>query len=195
LNTNVLFYFTGTIAPARETSEKENPLLAMLMNLNLVVPAAAAILVIIAAIVVICVIKGRNNGHKGLLLLFSSLFHGISCFILIFSSDDVIYNQASASHATMKRNGGDMRDELGYIPPPNRKLPPVPGTQYNTCDRIKRGNYSIQSIFHSFYLFFYFLIVDSSPMVCHECLQCTFLSFKFSFIIKKRKKEQMVVDD
>lgn len=43
----------------------------------------------------------------------------------------------------MKRGGGgganDMRDELGYIPPPNRKLPPVPGTQYNTCDRIKRG--------------------------------------------------------
>lgn len=37
----------------------------MLMNLNLVVPAAAAILVIIAAIVVICVIKGRNNAHKG----------------------------------------------------------------------------------------------------------------------------------
>nr|ACC65888.1 Down syndrome cell adhesion molecule isoform [Daphnia pulex] len=109
----------GTIAPARETSEKENPLLAMLMNLNLVVPAAAAIMVIIAAIVVICVIKGRNNGHKG---------------------DDVIYNQASASNATMKRNGGDMRDELGYIPPPNRKLPPVPGTQYNTCDRIKRGH-------------------------------------------------------
>ncbi|KAK4008603.1 hypothetical protein OUZ56_013738 [Daphnia magna] len=108
----------GTIAPARETSEKENPLLAMLMNLNLVVPAAAAILVIIAAIVVICVIKGRNNGHK----------------------DDVIYNQASAGNATMKRNGGDMRDELGYIPPPNRKLPPVPGTQYNTCDRIKRGH-------------------------------------------------------
>nr|XP_027238259.1 uncharacterized protein LOC113829315 [Penaeus vannamei] len=31
------------------------------------------------------------------------------------------------------------REELGYIPPPNRKLPPVPGSQYNTCDRIKRG--------------------------------------------------------
>ena len=56
----------GTIAPARETSDKENPLLTMLMNLNLVVPAAAAILVIIAAIVVICVLKGRNNGPKGL---------------------------------------------------------------------------------------------------------------------------------
>ncbi len=63
------FISKGTIAPARETSEKENPLLAMLMNLNLVVPAAAAIMVIIAAIVVICVIKGRNNGHKGLLWL------------------------------------------------------------------------------------------------------------------------------
>ena len=46
----------GTIAPGRETSEKGNPLIAVLMNLNLVVPASAAILVIIAAIVVICVI-------------------------------------------------------------------------------------------------------------------------------------------
>ena len=41
----------------------------------------------------------------------------------------------------MKRNGNDMREELGYIPPPNRKLPPVPGNQYNTCDRIKRGKW------------------------------------------------------
>ncbi len=42
----------------------------------------------------------------------------------------------------MKRGGGGnngMHEELGYIPPPNRKLPPVPGTNYNTCDRIKRG--------------------------------------------------------
>ena len=61
----------GTIAPARETSEKDNPLIAVLMNLNLVVPAAAAILVIIAAIVVICVIKGRNNSNKGTSALFS----------------------------------------------------------------------------------------------------------------------------
>ena len=60
----------GTIAPARETSEKDNPLIAVLMNLNLVVPAAAAILVIIAAIVVICVIKGRNNSNKGTSALF-----------------------------------------------------------------------------------------------------------------------------
>ena len=65
-----MFVLIGTIAPARETSEKDNPLLAMLMNLNLVVPAAAAILVIIAAIVVICVLKGRNNAHKGSLRVF-----------------------------------------------------------------------------------------------------------------------------
>ncbi len=64
-NETPLFSLTGTIAPARETSEKDNPLLAMLMNPNLMVPAAAAILVIIAAIVVICVLKGRNNTHKG----------------------------------------------------------------------------------------------------------------------------------
>ena len=47
----------GTIAPGKETSEKDNPLIAVLMNLNLVVPASAAILVIIAAIVVICVMS------------------------------------------------------------------------------------------------------------------------------------------
>ena len=50
----------------------------------------------------------------------------------------------------MKRGGGGnngMHEELGYIPPPNRKLPPVPGTNYNTCDRIKRGKKSSLSLF------------------------------------------------
>lgn len=164
----------------------------MLMNLNLVVPAAAAIMVIIAAIVVICVIKGRNNGHKGLLWLSCYSVHLLFHFHFVWP-DDVIYNQASASNATMKRNGGDMRDELGYIPPPNRKLPPVPGTQYNTCDRIKRGNYSIQSIFFiSSFLFFFLLSIQWYAMsVCNARL-----FFKFSFTIKKRKKkEHLVVDD
>lgn len=41
--------------------------------------------------------------------------------------------------ATMDKRRPDLRDELGYIAPPNRKLPPVPGSNYNTCDRIKRG--------------------------------------------------------
>ncbi|XP_063587840.1 trithorax group protein osa-like isoform X3 [Penaeus indicus] len=41
--------------------------------------------------------------------------------------------------STMDKRHPGFREELGYIPPPNRKLPPVPGSQYNTCDRIKRG--------------------------------------------------------
>jgi len=41
--------------------------------------------------------------------------------------------------ATLDKRRPDLRDELGYIAPPNRKLPPVPGSNYNTCDRIKRG--------------------------------------------------------
>ena len=40
---------------------------------------------------------------------------------------------------TMGKQRPDLHDELGYIAPPNRKLPPVPGSNYNTCDRIKRG--------------------------------------------------------
>lgn len=40
---------------------------------------------------------------------------------------------------TLDKRRPSLRDELGYIAPPNRKLPPVPGSNYNTCDRIKRG--------------------------------------------------------
>lgn len=54
----------------------------------------------------------------------------------------MVYNQAlgPGGGATMDKRR-DIRDELGYIAPPNRKLPPVPGgpSSYNTCDRIKRG--------------------------------------------------------
>lgn len=53
--------------------------------------------------------------------------------------DDVVYNQSMGPGATMDKRRPDLRDELGYIAPPNRKLPPVPGSNYNTCDRIKRG--------------------------------------------------------
>lgn len=44
-----------------------------------------------------------------------------------------------AGAATLDKRRPDIRDELGYIAPPNRKLPPVPGSNYNTCDRVKRG--------------------------------------------------------
>lgn len=41
---------------------------------------------------------------------------------------------------TVKRDGLPY-EEMGYCPPPNRKLPPVPGqhSNYNTIDRIKNG--------------------------------------------------------
>lgn len=42
---------------------------------------------------------------------------------------------------TLDKRHTDFNDELGYIAPPNRKLPPVPGSNYNTCDRIKRGKH------------------------------------------------------
>ena len=89
----------------------------------------------------------------------------------------------------MKRNGGDMRDELGYIPPPNRKLPPVPGTQYNTCDRIKRGNYTIQT---PYFLLLIFLTVDSSSNVCHVYL---YIARYFFYKIWYQKKIQTLVDE
>ena len=54
-------------------------------------------------------------------------------------ADDVVYQQTGVGGATLDKRRPDLRDELGYIAPPNRKLPPVPGSNYNTCDRIKRG--------------------------------------------------------
>lgn len=55
--------------------------------------------------------------------------------------DDAVYNASQAAlgggTGTLDKRGG-LRDELGYIAPPNRKLPPVPGSNYNTCDRVKR---------------------------------------------------------
>merc|ERR1719219_2689950 len=43
------------------------------------------------------------------------------------------------------RKDGLPYEEMGYVPPPNRKLPPVPGTNsnYNTIDRIKKGGHSM----------------------------------------------------
>ena len=45
---------------------------------------------------------------------------------------------------TVKRDGLPY-EEMGYCPPPNRKLPPVPGqhSNYNTIDRIKNGKTSL----------------------------------------------------
>ncbi|XP_033230988.1 Down syndrome cell adhesion molecule-like protein Dscam2 isoform X4 [Belonocnema kinseyi] len=113
----------GTIAPAREIPDvingsNEDPMKIFMSNLNLVVPVVAAVLVIIVAVIVICVLKGKGHGNE---------------------KDDVVYQQTGVVGATLDKRRPDLRDELGYIAPPNRKLPPVPGSNYNTCDRIKRG--------------------------------------------------------
>ncbi|XP_032672565.1 Down syndrome cell adhesion molecule-like protein Dscam2 isoform X17 [Odontomachus brunneus] len=114
----------GTIAPARELPDvngggnDEDPMKIFMANLNLFVPVVAAVLVIIVAVIVICVMRG--NRHSG-------------------DKDDVVYQQTGVGGATLDKRRSDLRDELGYIAPPNRKLPPVPGSNYNTCDRIKRG--------------------------------------------------------
>ncbi|XP_053612862.1 cell adhesion molecule Dscam1 isoform X46 [Plodia interpunctella] len=112
----------GTIAPARDVGGSlttEQTIKIILSHLNLIVPVIAAILVIIIAIVVVCVVRGARDHHK----------------------DDAVYNASQAALAggggTLDKRGG-LRDELGYIAPPNRKLPPVPGSNYNTCDRVKR---------------------------------------------------------
>ncbi|XP_023247278.1 Down syndrome cell adhesion molecule-like protein Dscam2 [Copidosoma floridanum] len=111
----------STIAPARELpdvnggdSSGDDPMRIFMANLNLVVPVVAAVLVIIVAVIVICVLKGKGD-------------------------HDVVYQQTGVVGATLDKRRPDLRDELGYIAPPNRKLPPVPGSNYNTCDRIKRG--------------------------------------------------------
>jgi hypothetical protein len=58
----------------------------------------------------------------------------------VFGTDDAVYNASQGAigggAGTLDKRG--LRDELGYIAPPNRKLPPVPGSNYNTCDRVKR---------------------------------------------------------
>ena len=47
---------------------------------------------------------------------------------------------------TMKHEGLPY-EEMGYCPPPNRKLPPVPGqhSNYNTIDRLKNGTLKISN--------------------------------------------------
>lgn len=65
------------------------------------------------------------------------------------------YNASMPPPSTMDKRHPGFREELGYIPPPNRKLPPVPNSQYNTCDRIKRGRTSCGTYLSCFSGFFF----------------------------------------
>lgn len=67
-------------------------------------------------------------------------FHYLIITIISLLDDMTVYNQSMIMGGnTLDKRHADFNDELGYIAPPNRKLPPVPGSNYNTCDRIKRG--------------------------------------------------------
>ncbi|XP_047472729.1 Down syndrome cell adhesion molecule-like protein Dscam2 isoform X27 [Penaeus chinensis] len=111
----------GTIAPAREVPAFGAGDLPIYLNLNLIVPVVSAVVVIVLAIVIICYLRGRNTPIK------EEVYQQYQ------------YNASMPPPSTMDKRHPGFREELGYIPPPNRKLPPVPGSQYNTCDRIKRG--------------------------------------------------------
>ncbi|XP_050693602.1 cell adhesion molecule Dscam2-like isoform X49 [Eriocheir sinensis] len=111
----------GTIAPIREVPAFGAGDLPFYLNLNLIVPVVSAVVVIVLAIVIICYLRGRNAPIK------EEVYQQYQ------------YNASMPPPSTMDKRHPGFREELGYIPPPNRKLPPVPNSQYNTCDRIKRG--------------------------------------------------------
>ncbi|XP_051153614.1 cell adhesion molecule Dscam2 isoform X39 [Leptopilina boulardi] len=106
------------------------------LDINVIVPAAATVVVIIVGIVVICVALSRRAGGPE-----TTRLRGISSADEKYYEGqyDVVYQQTGVVGTTLDKRRPDLRDELGYIAPPNRKLPPVPGSNYNTCDRIKRG--------------------------------------------------------
>lgn len=125
------------------------PWLPEWVDLNIAVPIAATIVVVVVGIVTICVALSRRtvltsqtrlrNDCMSFLAAHKTFFlFGRLIFSLLFA-DDVVYNQSVNATSTLDKRRPDLRDELGYIAPPNRKLPPVPGSNYNTCDRIKRG--------------------------------------------------------
>ncbi|XP_053612833.1 cell adhesion molecule Dscam1 isoform X21 [Plodia interpunctella] len=121
----------GTIAPLPSNVDggKDLPVwIKAWLEPEVLVPILATIVVFIVGVVVICLtLARRNTPHR--LRGQKDVYY------------DAVYNASQAALAggggTLDKRGG-LRDELGYIAPPNRKLPPVPGSNYNTCDRVKR---------------------------------------------------------
>ncbi|XP_069356507.1 cell adhesion molecule Dscam1 isoform X33 [Maniola hyperantus] len=120
----------GTIAPlpGNGDGDKELPMwVKAWLEPEVLVPILATVVVFIVGMVVICLTLARRNApHR--LRGQKDLYY------------DAVYNASGAAlgaGGTLDKRGG-LRDELGYIAPPNRKLPPVPGSNYNTCDRVKR---------------------------------------------------------
>ncbi|XP_072939078.1 cell adhesion molecule Dscam1 isoform X10 [Epargyreus clarus] len=121
----------GTIAPLPGNGDVDKelpPWVKAWLEPEVLVPILATIVVFIVGLVVICLtLARRNTPHR------------------LRGQKDVYYDAVyNASQAALGGGGGSLdkrgglRDELGYIAPPNRKLPPVPGSNYNTCDRVAR---------------------------------------------------------
>ncbi|XP_026315576.1 Down syndrome cell adhesion molecule-like protein Dscam2 isoform X9 [Hyposmocoma kahamanoa] len=121
----------GTIAPLPGNSyagRELPPWVKAWLEPEVLVPILMTIVVFVVGVVVICLtLARRNTPHR--LRGQKDVYY------------DAVYNASQAAlgggTGTLDKRGG-LRDELGYIAPPNRKLPPVPGSNYNTCDRVKR---------------------------------------------------------
>ncbi|XP_045495019.1 Down syndrome cell adhesion molecule-like protein Dscam2 [Colias croceus] len=120
----------GTVAPLPGNADDKElpPWVKAWLEPEVLVPILATIVVFIVGMVVICLTLARRNTPHRLRGQKDAYY-------------DAVYNASQAAlgggGGTLDKRGG-LRDELGYIAPPNRKLPPVPGSNYNTCDRVKR---------------------------------------------------------
>ena len=81
-------------------------------------------------------------------------FPRVKIFFYLYAEEyGQYYGQMNTMQAgrmmTVKRDGLPY-EEMGYCPPPNRKLPPVPGqhSNYNTIDRLKNGKQTVLSLFY-----------------------------------------------
>ncbi|CAH0714436.1 unnamed protein product, partial [Brenthis ino] len=120
----------GTIAPLPGNADGDKelpPWVRAWLEPEVLVPILATVVVFIVGMVVICLTLARRNTPHRLRGQKDEFY-------------DAVYNTSApmgGAGGTLDKRGG-LRDELGYIAPPNRKLPPVPGSNYNTCDRVKR---------------------------------------------------------
>ena len=89
---------------------------------------------------------GTFFGHYEKSCQSTSCLKNSTCLNLFTEEYGQYYGQMNTMNPhtmrTMKQqHEGLPYEEMGYCPPPNRKLPPVPGqhSNYNTIDRIKNG--------------------------------------------------------
>ncbi|XP_043207619.1 Down syndrome cell adhesion molecule-like protein Dscam2 isoform X5 [Amphibalanus amphitrite] len=104
------------VRPGADGDDWWDQLPAWLPDLNVLVPTACGLLVLLVGLCVLCVYLGSRNRN------------GAQRF-----KDDAQYTQPPP-HQNRLYN-----EELGYIAPPNRKLPPIPGSTYSTLgSQVKR---------------------------------------------------------